>query len=204
MQIKRFHSKLIQANCYYLVFDNKAIVIDPSVEYNEVLRGSPASLAGIFLTHGHFDHISALNSYLEKSYAPLFMHKKAYPKLNNPQLNCSNLFPLNVSVNVPPERVTFIDEAKEINLLSTPIRIIETPGHTDCSICIMIADILFTGDTLFKDSIGRTDLPGAAPKALSASFLKLKALNPALTVYPGHGSSTVLSREFSKNPYLSR
>ncbi|MDD4388559.1 MAG: MBL fold metallo-hydrolase [Bacilli bacterium] len=204
MQIRRFRSKLIQANCYFVIDGNAGIIIDPSVEYDEVVRSSAVSLAGIFITHGHFDHISELDSYIENSDAPVYLHKLAFPKLNNPNLNCSTLFPLNIQFSVPEKRIVCKSDTSELMLLSTPIRIIETPGHTDCSLCIMIADMLFSGDTLFKDSIGRTDLPGAAPEALIASFLKLKNLNPALTVYPGHGDSTLLGRELTENPYIPR
>ena len=204
MQIKRFRSKLIQANCYFLIDGDKGIVIDPSVEYEEVVRSSPVSVSGIFITHGHFDHISELNSYTENSDAPIYLHQQAYPKLNNPDLNCSTLFPLKIQFSVPESRIIYVSDTSELMLLSTPIRIIETPGHTDCSLCIMIADMLFSGDTLFKDSIGRTDLPGAAPEALIASFLKLRNLNPALNVYPGHGDSTILGRELTENPYVPR
>ena len=204
MQIKRYRSRIIQANCYLVGDDDKWIVIDPSVDYNEILPAAPAALAGIFITHGHFDHIFALSSYLEGCEAPLFLHEKAFLKLKDPVLNCAQLFSLKTSFVVNKSRVVFVNDTSELMILSTPIRVIETPGHTDCSISILIADMLFTGDVLFKNSIGRTDLPGAVPQALHGSFLKLKGLNPALTVYPGHGDATVLGRELAENPYIPR
>lgn len=204
MQIKRYRSRIIQANCYLVGDGGKWVVIDPSVDYNEVLPATPDALVGIFITHGHFDHIFALSSYLDGCDAPLFLHEKAFSKLKDPSLNCAQLFSLKTSFTVNKSRAVFVGDTSELMLLSTPIRVIETPGHTDCSISILIADMLFTGDILFKNSIGRTDLPGAVPRALNDSFYKLKGLNPTLTVYPGHGDATVLGREMAENPYIPR
>lgn len=204
MQIKRFRAKLIKANCYLVAENGRGIVIDPSVDYDEATDGGAITLLGVFITHGHFDHIAALDSYVKKTAAAVYLHRAAYPKLGNPELNCSALFPFEIKVAVPEERARFIGDGSEIDLLSTPVRVIETPGHSDCSVCFMIADMLFTGDTLFKDGIGRADLPGSVPNALVDSFSKLRSLNPTLTVYPGHGEATSLGREIAGNLYIPR
>jgi len=203
MQIKRFRSRLIQANCYLVSHNNQGIIIDPSVSFHDVVPPT-IKLTGIFITHGHFDHISELGSYLNNCDAVVYLHENAYPKLIDSKLNCSSLFSLNIKYQVPQERLEFISDVTEPILLDVPIRVIETPGHTDCSICLLIADMLFTGDTLFKDSVGRADLPGSASEEFSSSLFKLKRLNPALTVYPGHGDSTTLGREIAENPYMPR
>ena len=159
---------------------------------------------GVFLTHGHYDHIAGLNDLYPDWPAPIFIASEEEDFLYDPKLNASDtLFddPLIASKDLP---YYFFDDGDEISLGEVTVNCILTPFHTRGSTCFYLKEqgILFTGDTLFKGSIGRDDLPGALPRKTDDSLRKLLSLPKDTKIYPGHGPSSTLETELAINPFL--
>lgn len=204
LSVSRFVSPLFSCNLYLLENEAGEVLIDPCVEYDLVYRNRKENLKAIIVTHSHFDHLYAINSYLEKTNCPIFIHKEGLGKLNDPQKNASFVIDQDLSFPIPKERITVISGDEVLNLLGTAFHILETPGHTSCSVSILVSDLLFTGDTLFKGTVGRTDLVSSSETDLRNSLNKLLALDGNYLVYPGHGAPTRLDAERRTNPYLRR
>lgn len=177
-------------NCYLLIDESlgRGVIIDPGGEPLKILSaiqkiGRP-TITHILLTHGHADHIAAAPELQESLAALIVVHKKDEPMLKNDIASLGRLF----GVRHNPISA---DLAIEEGWKGT----IHTPGHTPGSVCFHLPDsgILFSGDTLFADGVGRTDLPGGNHDALLSSLRKLSKLPPATVVYPGHGPKTVLA-----------
>jgi glyoxylase-like metal-dependent hydrolase (beta-lactamase superfamily II) len=191
-------------NCYLISHNDKSIVIDPCVDYKTVFRNEESKIQGIIITHGHFDHFNALGTYLKETDVKIYMHKRCLEKLIDPVKNCSVYCSCEVKFDIPNERIIFVNENSVLDLLDKKIKIIETPGHTDCSICVLIDEAIFSGDTLFKESIGRTDLYSSNSAKMIDSIEKLKKLKVNYQVYPGHSDKTTLDYEKEFNPYMNR
>ncbi len=190
----------------YLVSDenNDAIIIDPSVDNDRLISFIIAhkyNLKAVLLTHGHFDHIRGVNRLLKEFEVPLYIHEYDKEFLTNSYLNCSISEGKEIMINKDP---ILLHDNDILSLLKERIRVIHTPFHTKGSVCFYIEDCgaLFSGDTLFKFSIGRDDLPGSDPRSVYASLEKLKKLDENTKVYPGHGPNTVLKTEFMLNRFL--
>ncbi len=159
-------------------------------------------VAGILLTHAHFDHIRGLPKLLRKyRNAPVFLAEEDVPLLNDPKINSSFLTGERVSMDV---ETTPIHDQEEITLSKIRFKVIKTPFHTQGSVCYLFEDdnALFTGDTLFKGSIGRTDLETSDPSQVPSSLKKLLSLGENLVVYPGHGKMSRMDIERKTNPFL--
>ncbi len=188
----------LQANCYLAAEGNKCIAIDPGGDPEIVLAflaEKALTLDGIFLTHGHFDHVGAVEELAKATGCPVYLHAGD----NMGPVGLRQYFPL-MGAAVPSLR--YYEEGDVIFAGNLCISVLETPGHTQGSVCLAIGDDLFTGDTLFQSSIGRTDLPGGDMAAMQKSLQRLKALEKNYTVYPGHGPKTSLDREKRVNPYM--
>lgn len=160
-------------------------------------------VAGILLTHAHFDHIRGLPKILRRfKNVPVYLAKEDEPLLNDPSINSSNLTGEKVAVNVTTIPVEDGEVIKVHN--SFRFQVIKTPFHTMGSVCYLFEDdnALFTGDSLFKGSIGRTDLEASDPSLVNSSLKKLTKLNENLVIYPGHGPISRLQIEEETNPYL--
>ena len=184
------------ANTYVIYDESECVIIDSGKNNNDVvnfIKENHLKLKGILLTHGHFDHIQGLESLLKAFDVPLYVHKDDECMLTHPELNASNRFSRsNIVINKKP--VTFTD-GDVLNLLKSPIEVIHTPFHTKGSSCFYLKDnnMLFTGDTLFEQGIGRTDFPHSVPELVQNSLSKLSKLEKDITIYPGHGPSCLLS-----------
>ncbi|MCF7908726.1 MAG: MBL fold metallo-hydrolase [Candidatus Omnitrophica bacterium] len=201
LKLKTFVSGPLSSNCYLILSQDrkKGCLIDSPWDSREVvdfIKNQKVELAFILLTHGHFDHIHGLNDFE----CPFYIHPADKPLLGDPQLNGSFLFGEGV---ITSRKVNFYNQEQPLNFSGQKIEVIHTPGHTPGSTCIKIVDWLFSGDTLFFDSVGRTDIPLASPEALISSLQeKVMVLPDATIVYPGHGSSTTIGRENKENPFL--
>lgn len=183
-----------QTNCYVVVPQGKTrcIVIDPGYEGAEISRfltEKGLSLEAILLTHGHFDHVGAVRDLVALTDCAVYLHPEdtAMP----PQMTAGPLYYTHP-----------LAWGQTLSLLGMQIGVLHTPGHTPGSVCFAIEDLLFTGDTLFAGSCGRTDLPGGNWFTLSQSLACLRDLKGSYRVFPGHGSATTLEREKAANPYL--
>ena len=177
---------IIGTRCYLVGQPDRAdcIVIDPGAEANRIRAAAEGrSIAAILLTHGHFDHIGAV----EKLMAPetrLVIHEKDQNMLTDPTLNAS--LALLARPMAAPQATDLIREGDVLELAGLEIKVLHTPGHTPGSVCYQIGSLLFTGDTLFDHGWGRTDLPGGNESDMFASLRRLMPLAKTLEVYAGH------------------
>jgi len=206
MKIKRFEVSPLFVNCY-LVYDEEtkeAIVIDPGDEPDLILdfvKEEGLNLKYILCTHGHFDHIGAVREMKEGTGAEILLHEDDLEIYrHSPQL-AIQYFGIEIDPQPEPDRLLKDNEIIQINNIQ--LKIIHTPGHSPGSISIYTNGYLFTGDTLFKGSIGRTDIPGGDFNELLNSLKKISTLPLETNVLPGHGPKTDLGTEIKTNPYLS-
>lgn len=153
----------------------------------------------ILLTHGHFDHIIGVKSVKEKYGAQVVISKEDEPMLNSSKLS------LAVFCNAPQNNVDadiIVKDGDEITLGETKIKVMATPGHTSGCVCYIAENCIFSGDTLFYCSCGRTDFPSGSPEQMMSSLQKLKALDGDYKVYTGHNNLTTLDFERKNNPYM--
>jgi hydroxyacylglutathione hydrolase len=196
----------LQCNCY-VVGDpttKEAIVIDPGDDADAIaerLAGRELKVTAIVATHAHFDHIVAAERLRELTGAPFHLHPDDKPLL--PWMQESGRLFLGMELPGPPEVDTEVGEGDLVSAGDVELEILHTPGHSPGSISLVSNEVVFSGDTLFAGSIGRTDLPGGDTEALvSAVKSKLFDLDDDLPVYPGHGPVTSLGEEKSSNPFV--
>ncbi|MBD1399206.1 MBL fold metallo-hydrolase [Pelovirga terrestris] len=196
----------LEVNCYLVGCEDtrKAAVIDPGGNVStilELLRQHDLTLAMVINTHGHFDHIGANRSLLEKTGCDLLVHQDDAPLLQRAAEHAA-LFGLSTSRSPEPTRLLKDGDVIELGNLS--FKVIHTPGHSPGGICLQVEDCLFVGDTLFSGSIGRTDLPGGNHQQLINNIKnKLLCLAAETRVYPGHGPATTIGLEKHNNPFLA-
>ena len=181
------------ANCYLLVHDSHALVIDPCVTVAGIRRAAEnagVTLEGILLTHGHFDHILSLDPLRDATGIPAYIHEQDQQLLPDGQKNAFALFFGSNRAFRHAEHT--LRDGDSIPFGDASIEVIHTPGHTGGSVCYRAGNILLTGDTLFADSFGRYDLFSGDLDALKASLRRLATLDPTLTIYPGHGENAAL------------
>ncbi len=185
----------LQTNSYVCFLDDKTVfLIDPaSKQVKQFVDTNDLKVRGIINTHGHFDHIAG-NVFFD---VPVYIHKDDMVMLGDSNLNFSSAFGEEIIFEgqiIPITKEGRLDVGKEIFVLYTP-------GHTRGSISLLIDDMLFSGDTLFAGSIGRTDLPGGDYEQMIMSLNKIMQLDDKIKVYPGHGEATTIGRERKTNPF---
>ena len=202
--IEKFTTGSFFTNSYIISNDKKeCIIIDPGLNYKRVADYIKEKYIpkAIFITHGHVDHIDGISYFLD---LPIYISEK---ELNQFYDTFESLYDMVGRTNPYNEGMLDIKKLKEndiINLLGYSFKVIETPGHTNGSICFLMDDeILFSGDTLFNGSIGRTDFPNGDFNKMKNSLNKLKNLPGYIKVYPGHNETTTIEDEICYNPYLN-
>lgn len=190
-------------NCYAVESEGKnAVMIDcPCMADRlfEQLGKYGLSLKKILLTHGHIDHIMAAAELSALTGAEIYIHEEDLPKITDTQLNLAAQFGMEYS---PAEKVKTFTDGDRITQDELAFTVMHTPGHTPGSVCFFIDDIMFSGDTIFAGSIGRTDFSDGDFIAMSKSLAKIKAIEGEYTVLAGHGPQTTLSQEKRSNMYL--
>lgn len=204
-RVEMFVEGGLEANCYLLSFEEFSIVIDPCVSLQSIKQKARhlKEIKGVFITHGHFDHFLELKSYIDGTNANIYLHKKAIEKLKSSVKNCSKLcgYDLSFDLDLISGRVITVNSDFEIEGYN--IKCQEWPGHTDCCISFMYEDFMFTGDFIFKGSIGRTDLYTGNSVIMKLSLEKFKSLKLGdFCIMPGHDKTTSFVDEIKNNPYL--
>lgn len=198
----------IQTNCYVIEDEEKnCLVFDPGEE-GEALLSELQKLSlkpvAIMLTHAHFDHIGAIETIRSAYDIPVYVHEAEKDWLGNPQLNGSGKYPMFPDVICKPADILLKDE-KNLQVGPFTMEVRHTPGHSPGSVSYVFADEGFAivGDTLFRGSIGRTDLPGGHTETLLSSIHnELLSFDEELMIYPGHGPATTPGIEQDQNPFL--
>ena len=201
MEIKKYTVGQLKTNSYLIISDGVGAIIDPGNEEKmlcEEIEKSGAELKYILLTHGHVDHIGACSYLSERFGAKIVCGENEKELLLDPKLNLSGSF--GDEFFVSPH--ILLKEGDEIEIGSVSLKVLNTPGHTGGSIVYLGDGIMFSGDTLFKGCVGRTDLPTGDSNQLFDSLSKLKSLMGDYKIFPGHYDNTTLSYEIKFNPYL--
>ena len=203
MEIKVLPLGHIGTNCYLVSGEKGAVIIDPGFDspiVTEFLKENSHKEKLIILTHAHFDHIGAAPKLRKETDTKIAIGVKDNPALSDVNINLATLFNSDIE---PFTADIMLYNGDEFTVGDLCFKVIDTPGHTVGGICLLSDDILFSGDTLFYQSVGRTDLPGGNLNTLINSVKKLFELNGDTTVYPGHGKLTTIDHEKKYNPYVN-
>ncbi len=192
-------------NCFIVEGrDRRALVIDPGADAAQIdamLSARSLTVSAYLLTHGHIDHISAVAELCDTRPAPVAMHASDRKWAFDPG---NQFLPFYPSARTPTTEFRLVGDGEPWEDAGLAYEILATPGHTPGGVCYWFktARALFTGDTLFAGSVGRTDLPGGDWSVLERSLKRLAAMPGNLAVYPGHGPSTSIEAERDTNPFL--
>ena len=185
---------MYQTNCYIIcdVHSQTCAVIDPGYDADAILRSVRQlglTVEAILLTHGHFDHVGAVKAIAAETDCQVWLcpdDLSMPPVMTAGKLHYTHTY----------------GEGTALHLVGLDIRVLHTPGHTPGSVCLLCEDALFSGDTLFAGSCGRTDLPGGSWATLTQSLKRLATIEADLRVFPGHAEATTLVYEKQYNPYM--
>lgn len=206
MKIHHLQLGPLRANCYIIeTAPGRCVAVDVGGDSRlliEFLRMKKLRLTKILLTHGHFDHIGGAEEVRKETGAEIYVHENdAYMLKSAAHSLASNMSFMSF---VPVTDWTAVFGDCYINDGECSFRVIHTPGHSPGSVCYVCDDVIFSGDTLFCCSIGRTDFPGSSDKAMDYSLGVLYGLEGDYKVLPGHNESTTLDYERSANPYMKK
>ncbi len=198
MLVETFTVGMLSTNCYVASCPNtkEAIVIDPGLDYSseaqpiyEYIEEAKLKVKFIVNTHGHPDHVKGDTAFQEKYNVPICIHSLDAHFIESLE-NAKTL-------------TIILDEGSLLQCGNETLKVMNTPGHTPGSICLLGKQLVFTGDTLFAGGIGRTDFPGGSMSDMGRSLQKLTILPDYLLVYPGHGETTMIGEEKRTNPFLN-
>ena len=186
MKIEKIVVGSYEENCYLVIKGKEAIVIDPGDEFSKIdtkIKNLGVNVVGILITHAHFDHVGALEDMVNKYSVPLYYN--------------------NINSEIIYDKLVNIEET-EYDISDFKFRVINTPGHRNDSVTYYFYDdnTMFTGDFLFKGTIGRTDLEYASYDEMKNSIEKIKNYDDNIVIYPGHGEESSLKWEKENNLYL--
>ena len=206
MKIRNLFPGSWGSNCYLVEDGGEALIIDPSASASAILRAireDGCTPVGILLTHGHFDHIMSVDTLRQaEPTLKVYIHEADASMLTDADKNAFAFF-------FRQDRVwnaadILFKDGDEIKVGSATLTVVHTPGHSPGSSCFLSAEagVMFTGDTLFSDNIGRDDLWGGSFATLRKSLLSLRGYDGNLTIYPGHGDEEKLSRALDNIMYI--
>ncbi len=203
MRVKTLIVGELSENCHILI-DNRGdcLIFDPGDEAERIIgeiKSQNLSPKAVLLTHGHFDHIMATNSIKKEFNIPVIIGECDEEMLSDDLKNASALIGFHVDKIIADKKV---NDNEVIDIGSFRIKVISTPGHSKGSVCYVIDNLMFSGDTLFKNSVGRSDLFGGNAMRLMQSLEKLKNLEGDYEIFSGHGQNTTLFQEKNQNPWL--
>jgi len=206
MNIEAIPTGAYQEMCYIVWgADHQAIVFDPGSDAEKIIHcldENGLEIAAYVLTHTHYDHINALADLHGKMPAPIAVHSKDWEWAFSERNQGEPYYPIPCKPGV--EKIERLETARNWNFGGMDFQCIETPGHTPGGCCLLFPEpgFLIAGDTLFKGSCGRTDLPGGDPRKLKESLNKLKQLPDETRVFPGHGEDTTIGFERATNFFM--
>ena len=211
MRVTRLTLGPLDTNCWVVSDDlgGPAVVIDPAEDIERILEAlGDRDIAAVVLTHGHFDHLGAATELVARSGAPLLVHRDDAESITTFIGTGGVAFGFEASAP-PADRL--LTDGEHVQAGGIELEVLHTPGHTPGGICLFVSSPeggtpqLFSGDTLFAGSVGRTDFPGGDGRALARSIAsKLAPLPGDTLVHPGHGPDTTIGRERSLNPFFPR
>ena len=205
MKIIAMEVGVIGTNCYLVINEEqkKGVVIDPGGDADQILekiKQKGITIEAIFLTHGHSDHIMAVDEVREITGAKVYISEADADMLTKASSNLSVYMGAGREFKAADE---FLIDGETITAAGLKFQVVATPGHTKGGICLLCGDTVFCGDTIFSESIGRTDLPGGSYSQILHSIkTKIMVLPDEMKLLPGHGPATTIGWERRRNPFL--
>jgi hydroxyacylglutathione hydrolase len=199
-----FNDNPFDTNCWVVSADDadEAVVVDPGFEAAAIrgmVDGAGRRLAAVLATHGHADHIAAVVDVCGPD-VPLFIHELDEPALTD-QRGWGAGYPVDAGYRPPVVRL--VADGEILEFAGFRIEVLHTPGHTPGHVIYRTDGFVWTGDLVFRDTVGRSDFPNSDPRAMEASLRRFLELSDELDVYPGHGPDTTVGRERRSNPWLA-
>ena len=206
MKIEKFVTGIISTNCYLVINEEtkQTVVIDPAACPSYLMghmKGEGLQVEAILLTHGHFDHIMGIDDLRREFPVPVYVHEGDRETLLDPALNLSSSYTNGYTF----DGADYIRDGQRLELAGFSFQVIHTPGHTPGGVCYYLESegVLFSGDTLFQNSVGRTDFPNSSMSDLIRSLReKVMKLPDDVKVYPGHMGETTIGHERKYNPFI--
>lgn len=206
MRMARMTVGALATNCYIVSDETtgKAFIVDPGGDAKRIMdkvEELHLKVEAILLTHGHFDHMMAVDQLREKFGCKVYLSKEEEELIKDPQQNVSAMFGRPIATSADE----FVEDGQQLQIAGFQIEVLATPGHTKGGVCYYLKEqeIAFSGDTIFEGSVGRSDFPGGNARELIRSIKdKLCVLPDDTQLFPGHGDSTVVSYEKQYNPFL--